>query len=212
MTHDATQICPLHFPLVALRDLITVSNPRRTALDVPDNAPVAYATLSNICVHTATLTPMACRMISIGTRALQFSAGDLLVPRQLIALRLGKLALAPPQATPSFCASNLYVIRVDQSRLDGAYLLHVLRQRHIVRLIDAFLQDETGIHPPVSAFFNQLLLTLPPLVDQNAIVAIAKNSLVHHIGQQQQALYFDALARVRRDTVSFDAPDMAQAA
>ncbi len=170
MTHEKTQTASAKYPLVALRDLITFG-PRRTGIEPRPSTPVGYVTMAGIFADNVTATPVRCRMTAVPIRAVQFHEGDLLVPRKLIELKSNKVALAPTLQTPGFCAATLYVIRCDAARLDVHYLLHFLRQQNLGHLVDAFLKDETGVHPPVRDFFNNLVLALPSLSEQRHIAS-----------------------------------------
>ncbi len=168
MTGKAIDHSFYKYPLVALRDLITV-NPRRPRIAISPDMAVGYVTPSNVLSGISAVTPMPCSMAAIRAKALQLQEGDVLVSRSLIKLQEGKVALVPVLAAPAFCSAELYVIRVNPNSLDAQYFFHFLRQPDIGNLIAAFLKDETGIHPPVAEFLHHLLLALPPLNDQRYI-------------------------------------------
>ncbi len=202
MTDAAIDFCignaDYRHPLVALSDLITV-NPGRISVDLGPHDEVGYVTPSNLTPGITCVTAMPCSMTAIPAKALECREGDLLVSRQLTKLQAGKVALAPATATPTFCSPELYVIRVDHKWLDVNYFLHFLRQPELANLIATFLKNETGIHPPVAAFFSHVLMSLPPINTQRSIVADAKDA------QQSKAAYrWSGVTMHSRRLLAFD--------
>jgi type I restriction enzyme S subunit len=173
---------------------VATLNPRWRDEDLTPASRVAYVTLGALSVESARVKPEMRDQIDIRAPHHCFQSGDLLVANQLTSLKTGKVAQVEIVYEYGFCSKNLLVIRPDPERLDARFLMHFLRQTQMPTMVEAYLGNAVGRHPPALDFLRHVQLPLPSLTKQRRWAEALDAGMESCIGRRRE---IDTLEKMR---------------
>lgn len=154
-------------------------------------------------VPMASLSAEEARVVSTETRAYSevskgytpFRNGDILVAKITPCFENGKIAQARLPHPNGFGSTEFHVIRPKDSRLDGRYLHHLLRQEHIRVEGERRMTGSGGQRRVPASFLSSLRIFLPHLEEQRRIAAILDQADALRAKRREALTLLDELQR-----------------